>query len=590
MSKEFRLVLIWLACGTLAYMLALVWLPAAVLDGHYIPMGYDSFYHARRILDTIANAGAIYQFDPRIHAPEGSWLAWPWGYDWGMAQITRVVLFFTGPRDPMSILDFIPPTWVFVNVALILAVASTLDLSLPLRTLAGLCFAVSPLTQGLHGVGMLDHHYAELTCILLALWLGLRWFKRRDMVSAAMVGLALGVAPVIHNGLFILQVPVLAALLLQWWRGNGPTKAEIIAFDVTLLATTALILLPSAPFRRGFFDYYLLSWFHLYVAACTAVVAFYLSWWRFNRPRLGGLILLGLLLSLPAAAQLHQGLAFIGGKTFMLDTTRESMSMWQILVGRRMSLMQMTALYSALVWTTPLVLAWAGWRVWSGDGQQVFLGVFVLFGVALLLFQFRFHYYGSFALYLPALYEVDRYMRRVPRRRNAIAAAVAAVLAAAYLPCYGQLTSPPAPALDADYPLMRPTYLALGRLCAVHAGVVLANMNDGHYITYHTRCSVIADNFIQSPQDFRKLRETNRLFRMSPDELAHTAPWINYVLVRVFRSDQVRGDLPRVDLRRWLLRPTAYHDKYFVPVFQSRYEIPVGREHLPLARIYRIRR
>jgi hypothetical protein len=64
-----------LLSGAAAYAAAMVWLPSSWIDGHYVPVGEDSFYHARRILDAIA--GNFYEFDPRIHAPEGGWLTWP---------------------------------------------------------------------------------------------------------------------------------------------------------------------------------------------------------------------------------------------------------------------------------------------------------------------------------------------------------------------------------------------------------------------------------------------------------------------------------------------------------------------------------
>ena len=39
----------------------------AVIDGRYIPVGNDSFYHARRILDMLADPTNLYQFDSLIH-------------------------------------------------------------------------------------------------------------------------------------------------------------------------------------------------------------------------------------------------------------------------------------------------------------------------------------------------------------------------------------------------------------------------------------------------------------------------------------------------------------------------------------------
>jgi len=85
-TPAFRLTLIWIVGSMLAFIFAMNYLPASLVDGHYIPVSNDSFYHARRILDTAANPAAFYEFDNRINYPEGSWIVWPWGYDYLMAQ------------------------------------------------------------------------------------------------------------------------------------------------------------------------------------------------------------------------------------------------------------------------------------------------------------------------------------------------------------------------------------------------------------------------------------------------------------------------------------------------------------------------
>jgi hypothetical protein len=79
-----------------------------------------------------------------------------------------------------------------------------------------------------------------------------------------------------------------------------------------LVAATALILLPSTAFRSGRFEFYVLSWFHGYVALCTALLAAFFavfarsrrtllalgSWGslrccRFSRRRLAGAFVTG---------------------------------------------------------------------------------------------------------------------------------------------------------------------------------------------------------------------------------------------------------------------------------------------------------
>src|SRR5205085_7555040 len=131
------------------------------VDGHYLPLGMDSFYHAHRILDAIGNGGTLAQFDPRIHAPEGSWVTWPWAYDGLLAWLVIGLRHIVPLGDPMALLAYVPPTWAFINAALLVSLGAALGLRLPWLLLLGAAFAFSPLTQELHGIRVLDHHYVE---------------------------------------------------------------------------------------------------------------------------------------------------------------------------------------------------------------------------------------------------------------------------------------------------------------------------------------------------------------------------------------------------------------------------------------------
>ena len=93
----------------------------------------------------------------------------------------------------MAFISYVPVAWIFVNAALFLAVRGAIGLSREMQLLAMLCFALSPLTQLLHAIGMVDHHYVEHTFVLLNAWLGLRWFEQPgDRRRAIALGVALG--------------------------------------------------------------------------------------------------------------------------------------------------------------------------------------------------------------------------------------------------------------------------------------------------------------------------------------------------------------------------------------------------------------
>jgi len=91
MTDKFWYTLIWLSAGTLAAFFAMGMLQASYVDQQFIPVGNDAFYHARRILDTAADPNVFYQFDSRIHVPEGSWLVWPWAYDYLLGRLLGTI-------------------------------------------------------------------------------------------------------------------------------------------------------------------------------------------------------------------------------------------------------------------------------------------------------------------------------------------------------------------------------------------------------------------------------------------------------------------------------------------------------------------
>ena len=178
---------------------------AAYLDGEWHHLGHDSFYHALRILNAMDSPRGFYQFDKNIHAPEGSWLTWPWGYDYFMAKFVQVWQFFSPATDSMEIITHTAIYWIFINSALLLGITVVLTLPTSLATLVMLAFALSPLTQSLHGVGIIDHHSVEYTFVLATVLAGLAWLKQpASLARACALGITLGLAPAFHTGLFIL--------------------------------------------------------------------------------------------------------------------------------------------------------------------------------------------------------------------------------------------------------------------------------------------------------------------------------------------------------------------------------------------------
>jgi hypothetical protein len=523
--------MLWPLAAVVAAGFALVWIPAVFLDGLVVPSGLDAFYHARRILDAIEAPLGVVQFDARIHAPEGSWVPWPWGFDAALALVARVLRDGAG-IEPIRSLVFVPPAFLLVNAALLVGVCRQLRLPPAAQWLAGLCFAISPLTQNLHAVGQIDHHFVEYGFVLATLWAGLRSQAETGRAApAALLGAVLGLANAVHNGLFLLQLPVLAAVGLLWLRGVPLGARASVALAGTLLGTTVLVALPADAFRLGFGDYELLSWFHVHVAALTALTLCALARERPTRAAIARIALIALLGAAPLLRHVVGGLSWLTGDLYRGWEASEMRAPFAGLLepGGAIGTLR---LYGGLIFLLPFsLLAALVAVVRSPDRRLVFACVYALFGGALLLQQYRLHHFGSFALYVLPLALMAA--RAAPLRAPALAWSLLAVLvvAAHAPPMPGMLRAPP-PGGYRDFMVTRPLYPALAEACARQPGVVLAHTIDGHYVRYFSDCAVIANVLVLSGHSFGKLRESVRLFGLDPAALPREAPWVRYVLVR----------------------------------------------------------
>jgi hypothetical protein len=525
---------IWLASSAIAVFFALLLVDSAIIDGFYIPRTNDSLYHARRILDAAVGERGFYEFDDRLHVPDGTWISWPWAYDYLMSRIAAFGLWLDPGSDPMALVFYVPTAWLLVNAALFMGISRAVRLSTPMQALAMLCFALSPLTQFLHSVGMLDHHYIELTFVLLSVWLGLRWFEQLESRGRAMaLGVALGAAPAFHNGLFILQVLPLITLFILWLRNGALPRNGLQSFAIALLVTMQLVLLPSEPYRRGMFEFGLLSWFHFYIAVCTAVTVLYFSRTGYSPRQLAVLCAMCAALLVPLSAQALGGAGFLSGSFSILDQIIEAQSpytLYTVTFGAAGTL----GYYSYLLFAAPVLAAFFVYRVTREKmSERLYFAVAAAFGLTLMLTQFRLHYFGYFALVIGPLLAIDAVRARFRWHRGVVFAATFGALVLTFQPALrDRLFLFNAPGSATDYASVLPLYLRLMPLCAADPGVVLASSDDGSGVLFHTECSVIANNFILRPSDETHINEVLRLLALSPQELVQQRPDVKYVLLR----------------------------------------------------------
>lgn len=526
----------WLFASLVAVLPALHFLTAALVDGEFIPVGNDALYHARRILDAAIGERGFYQFDAMIHAPEGSWVTWPWAYDYFMAQALKLALWISPTVEPMKFLAYVPVCWLLVNMGLLALLARSLQLPTMLIAVLLLGFAVSPLTQSLHGVGSIDHHFLELTLVLLSTWSGVRFFSNPSSRSAAIqLGVALGIAPAAHNSLFIVQIPVLIAALVMWLRGRQEAFEHAHVVALALLASALAVVLPSEPFQQFFFEFTTLSWFHLYVALCSAASLFLMQ--RLpnsgrNRILLGGALIL---LALPLLAPFISGANYVAGGQVGLQGITEVASPFRMMLDAGAPL-GATRYYGYLIFLAPALVAAFAWLMFTSKrGGDLFFAIAGIFGVLMLLTQFRFHPFGYWALLLGALYFANRLAEARAIRTSVVGIGCALALLIAMQPVLQfQLFKPFVPGLAREYAVIYPMFAGLAEACAEQPGIALGSANDGHPIRYHTDCSVISNNFLLTKQHGEKLILAETLLRLDPAELPTVAPGVRYVLVHIY--------------------------------------------------------
>ena len=109
---------IWLMAGTITVFFALILVDSAIIDGLYIPRTNDSLYHGRRILDAAVGSRGFYEFDERLQVPDGTWIPWPWAYDYLMSRVAAFGVWLDPASDPLALVFYVPVAWILVNAAL----------------------------------------------------------------------------------------------------------------------------------------------------------------------------------------------------------------------------------------------------------------------------------------------------------------------------------------------------------------------------------------------------------------------------------------------------------------------------------------
>lgn len=503
---------------------AIAWRRLTFSESGRVPLGYDAFFHAFRAKQYAS--GQWPAFETSIHAPEGSWVVWPWAWD-AVLGLAVAASQFLG-LHPMELAFAIPVLMGLVNLALFFAIALSLGIDRPIAAVAALALGVAPSFIHHHGYGAIDHHGVETSFWLLAMLFGLRMSQRPEQRGWAFaLGATLGAAHAVHPGLFLLHVPVALAFGWNWLRATLPPRHVVDALVAGLLLSALAALLPAPSLWAGLFQFDVPSFFHLWVSLATAAALVGLS--RIPARSTWSFVLIPLLLmaAWPLALEVRAGLAFVRGELEFYEHLAETWSLWAFVQRSGVSSLSnyLGPLLLPLATLSLLALPWQRAARSSVDMQTaLFFGL----AIALGLSQVRYAYLLVPALYLLLALVINSTASASPRSRiTSLGLLLACGLSAA--PSSWKQT---AAAGDLLYSDTQAFWSHLRVPCAEHP-ILLAEPVFGHFINYFSACRTVASNFISNAHHEAKIRQAYEWLNMPPATFVRDVGEVDLIVVRI---------------------------------------------------------
>jgi len=311
----------------------------------------------------------------------------------------------------------------------------------------------------------------------------------------------------------------------------------------SLVATTLLVSIPSGPFWQMQFEFWTLSWFHVYVAACSAICLAFFAWKSLSKSSSGLLAGMAIVLVAPVFTKILIGSAFLSGDLILLADIMEVRSPISRLTEPD-GILRVATNSSWLIFLSPLLLFLFAIRALHSDEPvKVYFSVFAIFGILLMLTQTRLHPFGSWAFLLGSLLLLEEWRRNNEYSSLATVAVALLVLVVSFQPpLQTRLFVSYPPGLDINYAATRTLFPSLAKACRASPGPVLSYNDDGHPIRYHTDCSVLTNNFLLTPLHEKKILEANAFLNMTPAQFIENAPHIDYLFVRMYDVFKTTAD------------------------------------------------
>jgi len=515
------------------YFFATYSVEASLINGRYHPWGYDSFYVAAIVRDIVDNYPMLMQFDDRLHPLDGSAaISFTWAYTLLMATLVVLAQFFVSSLPTATILAFIPPLWGMINCLLFIAICRKLGLGILATALGAAGFALAPYIRDMHMIGNIDHHFMELSFILLIMFGFLNWIERPGSRGRAVfAGTVLGISVAFHVAMFVFYIPIALFFLVGWISDRMELRETVFAFSLSVLAATLVAVLPSAHFLSLKFNYFQISWFHLYWAVVFCGAVYYLHRRPYSPINLAIIVGLLLIATIPAIDNWRHGANFITADLPGFSQLSETYSLFTFLFSGEYRLINaIYQYYSGLLYALPFALILLIRQVGITPRPALLYTLCACaFGAIFLFLQLRFKYHAPYVLLLPVLLMYQHYAAESRYSK--------ALIIVFFIICYAgpvsKLAMEQQPGGEGGYKGLLPFYDLIAAQCEKHPGVLLAHPDEGHFLRYHTKCKIVSNNMLATARDFEYRALGLRMLGMSVPDLIEEYDWVDYIYVRL---------------------------------------------------------
>jgi len=288
--------LLFLLISFIAFFIRILSYPQVFINGSFYPIGYDSYYHMRRILYTTSHFPDSFRFDSYINFPYGSDIAWPPLFDQAASLLALIMGFLSQNRFNVEMSAAFFPVLLGIITLIPLYFAGSRIFNRNVALVSILILAVLPahITKSLFGA--VDHHVAEILLSTTAYALYITALKHSDINDLSLANLRkeiLHSKPVIYaalTGVFFtislltwIGSPIFIGLLVIYvfvqftidLKENRSSEYLTIISIVPLLVTLVLIIPFILTSGRPVFEIHsmFLSFFQIaFVGICIALV------------------------------------------------------------------------------------------------------------------------------------------------------------------------------------------------------------------------------------------------------------------------------------------------------------------------------